>query len=320
MTFVDGSTVINADKMNGIVSKINELITAVNSGSTPVQETVATPVISISGNTATITCATAGATIYYTTNGNTPTSSSTSGTSPVTVNLTQSCTIKAIALKSGMTNSLVASQSYTAPSVTVAAPTINIAITDTGNSVSMNAESGTTIYYTVDGSTPVPGQSGTLQYTTAFSLSATTTVKAIAVKIGSSSAISSKTYTKTIITPSSVVENARVRETGSGQGSITGYTIIRFGYATMPQELSSIKFTKPVLSGEKSGYYGVYSGTTGTLNSENCLVVHGLENGAETPYYDGVATLVIPEGGTRCQFTVEPSIAENFEAYYETVE
>lgn len=108
MTFVDGTTVIDAEKMNGIVSKINELVTAVNGGVSP--SVVATPVITITGNSATIACATSGATIYYTTDGNTPTTSSTQYSSAIT--LTQSCTIKAIAVKSGMTNSSVASASY----------------------------------------------------------------------------------------------------------------------------------------------------------------------------------------------------------------
>ena len=124
MTFVDGSTVINADKMNGIVSKINELVTAVNNGSTPVQETVATPAINISGNTATITCATSGATIKYTTDGSNP-SASNGSTYSSAITLNASCTIKAIAIKSGMTNSSVASQSYTAP-----VPVVNIEFAD----------------------------------------------------------------------------------------------------------------------------------------------------------------------------------------------
>lgn len=124
MTFVDGSTVINADKMNGIVSKINEMVTAINNGSTPVQQTVATPVINISGNTATITCATSGATIKYTTDGSTP-SASNGNTYSSAITLSASCTIKAIAIKSGMTNSSVASQSYTAP-----IPVVNIEFAD----------------------------------------------------------------------------------------------------------------------------------------------------------------------------------------------
>lgn len=108
--FTDGTTPLNASNLNQIVSKINELVVKVNGGVTPTQ-TVATPTISISGTTATISCSTSGATIYYTINGNTPTTSSTQYSSPIT--LSAACTIKAIAMKSGMNNSSVASKSYT---------------------------------------------------------------------------------------------------------------------------------------------------------------------------------------------------------------
>lgn len=108
-SFVDGQTTIHDYHLNDMVGKINQLIDAVG-GSTPTQQ-VATPAISISGTTATISCSTSGATIYYTLNGNTPTTSSTQYSSPIT--LSAACTIKAIAVKSGMTNSSVASKSYT---------------------------------------------------------------------------------------------------------------------------------------------------------------------------------------------------------------
>lgn len=112
--FTDGTTPLNAANLNSIIAKLNEVIEKVNGGVTPTQ-TVATPVISISGTTATITCSTSGAAIHYTLDGTTPTASSATYSSAIT--LTQACTIKAIAVKSGMTNSSVASQSYT-PAVT----------------------------------------------------------------------------------------------------------------------------------------------------------------------------------------------------------
>lgn len=77
---------------------------------------------------------------------------------------------------------------------TVTAPTISgttpFAETTT---VTMSAESGASIHYTTDGSVPT---SSSTQYTEALTLSDTTTVKAIAVKDGTSSSVASKTFTK----------------------------------------------------------------------------------------------------------------------------
>ena len=59
----------------------------------------------------TLTSSTDGATIYYTTDGTDPTESSTLYTAPITVS--ETTTIKAIAVKGGMDNSAVASATYT---------------------------------------------------------------------------------------------------------------------------------------------------------------------------------------------------------------
>ena len=82
----------------------------------PVKETVATPEFSIesgavnSGTSVTISCATEGAKIYYTTDGSDPTASSTEYTAAISV--TTAVPLKAIAVKDGMNDSAVASASY----------------------------------------------------------------------------------------------------------------------------------------------------------------------------------------------------------------
>ena len=59
--------------------------------------------------------------------------------------------------------------------------------------VSMSAEAGATIHYTLDGSTPTAESA---VYSAPITLSDTTTVKAIAVKDGVSSSVTSRVYTK----------------------------------------------------------------------------------------------------------------------------
>lgn len=85
-------------------------------GDEPVVETVATPTFSVEegsyteAQTVTITCATEGATIYYTTDGTEPTASSTEYTGAISIN--ETTTLKAIAVKDGQ-SSAVAEATYT---------------------------------------------------------------------------------------------------------------------------------------------------------------------------------------------------------------
>ena len=72
---------------------------------------VATPVISNSGNDVTMSCATAGASIKYTTDGSTPTADSTAYSSTITI--TETTTFKARAFKSGSAPSVVAEKKVT---------------------------------------------------------------------------------------------------------------------------------------------------------------------------------------------------------------
>jgi len=89
----------------------------VASASYTIAEPCATPTFSVvagevaKGTTVTISTETDGATIYYTTNGTTPTTSSTVYSSAITIN--SAVTIKVIAAKEGHANSEVASASYT---------------------------------------------------------------------------------------------------------------------------------------------------------------------------------------------------------------
>jgi len=82
---------------------------------------VATPTFNIPTGTYTstqnieIACTTAGATIYYTLDGSTPTATSTPYTTGTPIPVSVTTTVKAIAMKTGMDNSNVASATYTFP-------------------------------------------------------------------------------------------------------------------------------------------------------------------------------------------------------------
>lgn len=81
-----------------------------------------------------------------------------------------------------------------APIPSVGAPTINgVTPFETSTSVSMSAESGAEIHYTIDGTTP---NASSPRYSAPFTLNATTTVKAIAIKEGATSSVANKTFTK----------------------------------------------------------------------------------------------------------------------------
>ena len=157
-----------------------------------VKNQAATPVISFAPNgataTATITCATEGAAIYYTINGDTPDSGSTPYTAPFTVNALD--VVKAIAVMNatGWDNSEVASLQYTLG--TVPTPTINVR----GYEVTFSCdEPGVTYYYTTNGSAP-SATNGTRWDGNTITSSANTTIKVIATKSGfAPSEVASKT-------------------------------------------------------------------------------------------------------------------------------
>jgi hypothetical protein len=129
----------------------------------------------------TITDATSGATIYYTTNGKTPSTASIKYKTAIAVSATE--TIKAIAVATGHTQSAVATAIYTieTPAATPEfKPKAGTYLSAQSVAIS-DATSGATIYYTTNGKTPTASST---KYKAAITVSATETIKAIAVASG----------------------------------------------------------------------------------------------------------------------------------------
>lgn len=191
------------------------LLFAGQAGSSSVKK-VATPTFSVasgeveSGTIVTISCETEDATIYYTTNGDEPTTESTKYTAAIS--LTTAITIKAIAVKDGLNDSEVASVSYTIKGV-VATPVFSVTSggVENGEQVEITcATEGAKIYYTADGSEPTASST---EYSSAITIEPPKTIKAIAVKEGlSNSVVATAEYTvkQTVATPTLSVEAGAV--------------------------------------------------------------------------------------------------------------
>lgn len=130
----------------------------------------------------TLTCATSHAIIYYTTDGSAPSpTTSAEYSAPITVASTM--TIKAVAIKSGMENSIILSGTFTIQLSTVGTPVFSPPGGTYNNDQTITLSSPTTgasIRYTTDGTLP-SSTSGTV-FNSPIAVTTSTTFKAIAFK------------------------------------------------------------------------------------------------------------------------------------------
>jgi len=143
---------------------------------TPVEGTYNTP------QSVTLSSTTSGATIRYTTDGSTPTESNGIIYSGA-INVSSTSTLKAIAYKTGMTDSDVSSSAYTIQFLPCVDPAFSVLAGTYNSSQSVTIStttSGASIRYTTDGSDP-SDVNGTV-YSTPVNISQNTTLKAIAYK------------------------------------------------------------------------------------------------------------------------------------------
>ena len=169
------------------------VVTYTSGGGSTVYSPAITPAGGTYNNAPTITInsATEDASIYYTIDGTNPDDTKTLYAVPFTLN--ESCIVKAIAMKEGLTTSSISSASYT---LKVADPTFSVAggTIIAAQDVAITTETeGATIYYTTDGTAPTTSSE---VYTAPIHVDANTTIKALATKTGfNDSSVATATYT-----------------------------------------------------------------------------------------------------------------------------
>jgi len=164
--------------------------------------------------TITLNTTTDGATIYYTTNGDTPDNTSTEYSSAFS--LGNATVIKAIAYKESDFSDVTTYNvpQYTAPTITFNSATLQVTITSEG-----------TVYYTTDNSAPTT--SGTA-YSAPFTVSSGATIKAIATHEGYlASEVATQTIEK-LVSPSVSFDNAtqkvNITTNSTVEGVVSVYT------------------------------------------------------------------------------------------------
>ena len=235
-----------------------------------------------SPQTVTIADTTPAATIYYTTNGITPSTSSTQYTGPITVSSSE--TIEAIATASGYSPSAVATATYTINLNLSPAPTPVLSPApgnySSAQSVTISdSVEGATIYYTTDGSSPTTIST---QYTGPIMIDSTTTIEAVATASGYAISnvatglytISTGVYTTLLVFDETngwgpnygpLIQGMDGNFYGATGGSSTGATIYRFtpaGTLTTLYTFPANQWGGNLTGGLVQGTDGYFYGTT----------------------------------------------------------
>lgn len=217
--------------------------------------------------TVTITNNEEGATVYYTTDGSTPTTSSTVYSAPFTLGHSGTYTVKAIAVKGEETSNVTTNTIVI--NIHVDAPVFTEASGSTFTepyTIHLTAEEGLTIYYATGADSPVDGNrqlSGSaIQYKGGIAnLSKATTITAVAVDQNgnaSETVIASYNYNGTVETPyyenfDQGLGNFTVEKTGSNppewifRTSTGDYGERRYAYVNGSKKSGSARLVSPVI-------------------------------------------------------------------------
>ncbi len=315
-----GSTLYTGPFTLSTTTTVNAIATAPGYANSPVASatytiniplpTVATPGFSPSAGTyysaqlVTLTDATPGATIYYTLNGGTPTTASTLYTAPFTVSSTT--TVSAIAVANGYTNSAVGIGTYVISNglPTTATPVLTpLAGTYTAVQFVTLTDStpGSSIYYTLDGSTPTTAST---PYTGTLTVSSTTTINAIAVAAGyNNSAVGSATYvidsSGTAPISVNIAAASKVYAIGTPGTAVTGAGIDGAGDAYAGNLLgNSLTFGGATYILPTAGANTAASNTTIALPAGNYTTLSLLGTGVNGYHLNQVFTVTYTDGST----------------------
>jgi hypothetical protein len=294
-TYSSAITVSATETLEAIAAKTGYSNSAVGSAAYTINGAVATPTFSPAAGaygpaqTVTISDTTSGATIYYTTNGTTPTTASSTYSSAITVSATE--TLEAIAAKTGYSNSAVGSAAYTINGA-VATPTFSPAAgtySSTQTVTISDSTSGATIYYTTNGTTPTTASS---TYSSAITVSATETLEAIAAKTGyTNSAVASAAYTinGAVPTPtfSPVAGTYGPAQTVTISDSLSGSTIYYTTNGTTPTTASSVYSSAITVSATKT--LEAIAAKTGYSNSAVGSAAYTINGAVATPTFSPAA-------------------------------
>ncbi len=255
--------------------------------------TAETPKISISsfigGKTVTLTTATEGAQIYYTLDGTAPSTGSNLYSGPIT--LTETASVKAIAVKDGMDQSKTAGGKITVGNTETPISSHSAGQVEVGTVITLRSEtSGSMIYYTTDGSKPT---TESRRYSGGIGITSDVTIKAIAVKDGyKNSGIFESVYTVPKIEPGSAAISL-----GSVSGA-AGDTISVPVYLFMEDEsgITDYRFT---LNYDASKFE--YQSVTPAEGSSAADLFTSASGGAVTVLYSGAAI----ESGEVCNVNLK---------------
>ncbi|HOE99803.1 MAG TPA: chitobiase/beta-hexosaminidase C-terminal domain-containing protein [Spirochaetota bacterium] len=223
--------------------------------------------------TVTITCSEGGATIYYTTNGDDPTGSSSVYTAPFTVTK-GTTTVKAFARKSGFNDTSIVSRTYVIDYPDCATPTFspNGGTYNSAQTVTISSTAGSTIYYTTNGDTPT---TSSLSITSGGTISLSTdgnyTIKAFAVKAG---------YDDSSVATSSQYVIAIAKTVGVNFAKLAKNVVISAGFQTVSFSNESEKWL--AFQGEEGKMIYLEWADNGTLGTTANVKVTLYENDTTT--------------------------------------